>query len=311
MNEVYSKLGVRRRYEVWFVRLGLSDGSGALWVRYLLMNPGRAGCAEKPGIQPVQVWAAWFARGGKPIRVIEGFTLDGLELSERGCARFHFSVGENAIGENWCRGRVRGQGEEIAWELRYRSSCRVEMSSKGWIGFSRTPHLDAVFDGEISVGGKTFRGKALAAGVQGHNCGYRHRKCWTWMHANFGNVNRSATAFEALCYEMPLGLVFRKAVLWHEGRLRVFQRLQESARRKADGKWTFEATDAEGTKIEVEAGGESEGIHRIEYAKTNCSGSFEVANNSLTRARIRMTRAGGGSQEFATESGAVVEMAGE
>jgi hypothetical protein len=209
-----------------------------------------------------------------------------------------------------------GQGEEISWNLRYRSSSRVTLSSKGWIGFSRTPHLDAVFDGEILVGGKKFGGEAFATGVQGHNCGHRHRKFWTWMHANLGervgaDANGTGTAFEALCYEMPLGLVFRKAVLWRDGRLRVFKGLRESVRSRTDGRWVFEAADTEGTRIEVEAGGESAGIHRIDYVKTDCSGTFEVGNNSLTRARIRVREAGGQAWELRTESGAVVEMAGD
>ena len=52
LNELYSSLSVRRRYEVWFIRLGLADGSGAWWFRYLLMNPGRRGCAGDPRGMP-------------------------------------------------------------------------------------------------------------------------------------------------------------------------------------------------------------------------------------------------------------------
>jgi len=29
---------MRRRYEVWFVRCGMADSSGAWWFRYLLVN---------------------------------------------------------------------------------------------------------------------------------------------------------------------------------------------------------------------------------------------------------------------------------
>jgi hypothetical protein len=101
--------------------------------------------------------------------------------------------------------------------LRYHSSFRVELSSKGWIGFSRTPHSDAIFSGEITLDNRAFRGEPLAYGMQGHNCGYRHRKFWTWTHAHSPRANSANSTFEALVYEMPLGLVFRKAVLWHEG----------------------------------------------------------------------------------------------
>jgi hypothetical protein len=44
LNEAFSSRSSWRRYEAWFIRLGLADSSGAWWLRYLLMNPGRAGC---------------------------------------------------------------------------------------------------------------------------------------------------------------------------------------------------------------------------------------------------------------------------
>jgi hypothetical protein len=76
-------------YEVWFVRLALTDGGGAWWIRYLLMNPGRCGCADGPQGMPVQVWATWFPR------FIQGFPLEGLDLSARRQNPFHFRIGKN------------------------------------------------------------------------------------------------------------------------------------------------------------------------------------------------------------------------
>ena len=81
LNEIYSSLSTGRRYEVWFVRLGLADGAGAWWFRYLLMNPGRGGCPGDPRGMPVQVWATLFPRDGKPQSFIQGFPLEGLNLS--------------------------------------------------------------------------------------------------------------------------------------------------------------------------------------------------------------------------------------
>src|SRR5260370_42067916 len=143
LNEVFTALWMRRRYEVWFLRLGLSDGSGAWWFRYLLMNPGRGGCAGDPQGQPAQVWATWFPREGKPQTWIQGFPFEEIHLSPRGASLLLFELGENRIAENECRGRLEVDGHRIWWDLRYRSSFRMELSSKGWIGFSRTPHSDA------------------------------------------------------------------------------------------------------------------------------------------------------------------------
>ncbi len=44
--------------------------------------------------------------------------------------------------------------------------------------------------------------------------------------------------------------------------------------------------------------------------KTNCAGSFEVANNSLARAMLRLERRGGLIEDLETKTGAVLEMVG-
>src|SRR5437660_12647132 len=106
LNEVFTKLSMRRRYEVWFLRVGLVDGSGAWWFRYLLMNPGKGGCAGNPRGLPVQVWATWFPAGGKPQSFIQGFPLQALDLSDRGENPFHFIDGDNAIQSAYCRGSI-------------------------------------------------------------------------------------------------------------------------------------------------------------------------------------------------------------
>ena len=95
------------------------------------------------------------------------------------------------------------------------SNFGVVLSDKGWIGFSKSPHSNAQFSGEISFDGVKSSGDALGFGVQGHNCGYRHRTYWRWMHAYFPHAQGAASTVEALVYDMPLGLIFRKAIWWH------------------------------------------------------------------------------------------------
>jgi len=310
LNEVYSALSMRRRYEVWFLRMGLADGSGAWWFRYLLMNPGRAGCkGDAPGA-PVQVWATWFPAGGKAQSFIQGFPLDGFNISGREQAPFYFRVDENAIEEDFCRGALAVDGHTISWNLRYRSSFSVTLSSKGWIGFSRTPHSDAVFSGEIMLDGRRFAGDPLGFGVQGHNCGYRHRNFWTWMHAYFPRAGRPASTLEALVYEMPFGLVFRKAVLWHEGRQRVFRNLQEGRDDRGNMRWKLHCTGRDGFRLAAAIDGSGPSVHRLPYLKTNCSGSFEVANNSLATAALRVEDGKGSVEELETSTGAVLEIVG-
>ena len=311
LNRVYSSLSMRRRYEVWFVRLGLADGTGAWWFRYLLMNPGRGGCAGDSSGLPVQVWATWFPAAGKPQSFIQGFPLAGLELSARGRSPFDFAVAQNAISEDSCRGRLHVSGHEISWELRYGSSFRTTLSSKGWIGFSRTPHSDAIFAGQIILDGRKFEGQPIGFGVQGHNCGYRHRNFWKWTHAYFSHPGSTPSTLEALVYEMPLGLVFRKCVLWHEGREYVLRKLQEAAREPGALEWNFRCSGKDAIQLEVVIDGRGPGVHRLPYLRTNCSGTFDVLNNSLSSAVIRLQRPGGHTEELRTEHGAVLEFAGQ
>jgi hypothetical protein len=310
LNEVFSSLSVRRRYEVWFLRMGLADGSSAWWFRYLLMNPGRGGCVGNAAGMPVQVWATWFPAGGQPQSFIQGFPLQGLDISGKGRSPFHFQIGGNQIQEGSCGGALKVDGHEVSWNLRYRSTFRVTLSNKGWIGFSRTPHSDAVFSGEIALDGRRFSGDALGFGVQGHNCGFRHRNFWTWTHAYFPREGRPATTLEALVYEMPLGLVFRKAILWHDGQTYVFRNLQETGDVRANMQWNFQSAARGGVSIEAAIDGSGPSAHRLPYVKTDCSGSFEVVNNSLASAAIVITNRSGASERLETATGAVLERVG-
>ncbi len=310
LNELYSSLTARRRYEVWFVRLGLADGSGAWWFRYLLMNPGRGGCAGDPRGMPVQVWATWFPRDGKAESFIQGLPLAGLELSARGQSPFHMQIGNHGVGENSCRGELEVEGHSISWDLQFRSAFRVTLSNKGWIGFSRTPHSDGLFSGQITLDGKSFAGDPLGFGVQGHNCGYRHRNFWTWTHAYFPRPDARPSTFEALVYEMPFGLVFRKAVLWHEGKEHEFRNLQESRRDANEFVWKFGCATKDGLRLEGAINGGGPSVHRVPYVKTDCGGRFEVTNNSLARAVVRLERRGGAIETLETDIGAVLEMVG-
>jgi hypothetical protein len=310
LNEVYSALSARRRYEVWFLRMGLANGDGAWWFRYLLMNPGREGCPQHPRGMPVQVWATWFPPGGKPQSLIQGFPLQNLELSARGRTPFHLRVGNNAIEENACRGALEVEGHAISWDLQYRSTFRVKLSDKGWIGFSRTPHSDATFSGQITMDGRTFTGEPLGFGLQGHNCGYRHRNSWTWAHAYFLRPGGPPSTLEALVYEMPFGLVFRKAVLWDEGARHVFRNLREIKRDRENLLWDFRGSARDGLRLEAVFDGRGASMHRLDYLKTDCKDSFEVANNSLARATLYIQMENKSVEKLETTADAVLEMTG-
>jgi hypothetical protein len=190
------------------------------------------------------------------------------------------------------------------------STFRATLSDKGWIGFSRTPHSDALFSGHISLDGKGFEGAPLGFGLQGHNCGYRHRSFWNWAHAYFEGKSSAPSTLEALVYDLPLGLVFRKVIFRHDGRAYFFRKMLRSHEDRAALLWNFLCTANDGTNLEVTVDGRGPSLHRLPYLKTDCSGSFEVANNSLASAVLRIEQPGRPAQELTTHNGAVLEMGG-
>lgn len=295
-----------RRYEVWFVRCGLADGSGAWWFRYLLVNNLRVS-SEASARRHFQVWATWFPRNAAPQSFIVDLPLEQLALSERGQVPFHCRAAENGIEEGRCWGNLRPEGHHISWNLRIHSHFGAKLSDKGWIGFSRSPHSDAAFSGEILFDGKKFSGAPLGFGVQGHNCGYRHRSYWRWMHAYFPQSDGGST-LEALVYDLPFGLVFRNAVLWHNRKAITVRAIREleMIRSREQLRWKFTGKLPDGSPIEAVIEGVAPGVHELLYTKTDSSGTFPVSNVSLARATLKL----GPSETLETETGAVLEMGG-
>jgi hypothetical protein len=297
---------MRRRYEVWFVRCGLADSSGAWWFRYLLVNNLRIS-PETSARRHFQVWAVWFPRARAAQSFIVDFPIEQLELSPRGYVPFHCRAAGSGIREGCCWGNLHSDGHHISWNLRIQSLFGAKLSDKGWIGFSRSPHSDAAFSGEIHCDGKKVSGEPLGFGVQGHNCGYRHRSYWRWMHAYFPQPNGAST-LETLVYDLPLGMVFRNAVLWHRGRASAIRAIKELEieRSKERLQWRFAGKLPDGDLIEASVRGVAPGIHELPYAKTDGSGTFQVSNASLAHAIVKL----GPSETLEAETGAVLEMGG-
>ena len=113
---------------------------------------------------------------------------------------------------------------------------------------------------------------------------------------------------------MPFGLVFRRAVLWHEGEAHEFGDLREIKRDPNELAWNFCCSSSSQSKnelkLEATIDGAGPSVHRLPYLKTNCTGSFEVANNSLARSVLRLERQNQLVEVLETSSGAVLEMVG-
>jgi hypothetical protein len=111
-------------------------------------------------------------------------------------------------------------------------------------------------------------------------------------------------------YEMPFGLIFRKAVLWHDGKKHEFKNLQEISRDQNEFCWSFHCSSNDGYRLQAVIDGTGLSIHRLPYLKTNCTGDFEVTNNSLARAVLRLEQRDRPIETLETGIGAVLEMVG-
>jgi hypothetical protein len=258
----------------------------------------------------MQVWATRFPADATPETFIEECPRSDLSLSPKGQQPFYLHCGANGIDENSCRGALHDRGHSVSWDLHYRSTFRITLSDKGWIGFSRTPHSNAVFSGRITVDDQTFEGNPLGLGVQGHNCGYKHRDFWIWTHAHFLHSDGAESTLEALVYDMPLGLVFRKAVLWHGGRSIVLRDLRETKRDPESFRWELRGSLPDKCVMDFAVDGGGLSLHRLDYQKTDGSGSFGVLNNSLARAQLSFRGSDEECEQLSTTRGAVLEMAG-
>jgi hypothetical protein len=116
--------------------------------------------------------------------------------------------------------------------------------------------------------------------------------------------------FEALVYDMPLGLFFHKAVLCYRGELHTFSNFWQDVRDPRELAWTLRGSTGSGVKLEVDIRGREGFVHRLPYLKTDCSGQFQVANDCLAQARMVLQLPDGTTEELATDVGAVLEMAG-
>jgi hypothetical protein len=74
--------------------------------------------------------------------------------------------------------------------------------------------------------------------------------------------------------------------------------------------WNFHCADRSGWQLEAEIDGRGSSLHRLPYVKTDCSGTFDVRNNSLASAQVLIQAPDRPAERLETSTGAVLEMAG-
>ena len=94
-----------------------------------------------------------------------------------------------------------------------------------------------------------------------------------------------------------------------DGQEYLFREFSEAGDRESM-QWNFRCGARNGLAIESAIDGRGPSLHRLPYIKTDCSGSFEVVNNSLASASLLIRGAGGAVERLETKTGAVLEMVG-
>jgi hypothetical protein len=127
------------------------------------------------------------------------------------------------------------------------------------------------------------------------------------MHAYFPQPDGGST-LEALVYDLPFGLAFRNAILWHHGKPTRVQKIKELKITRSSGHlhWNFSGQLDDGVPIEASIEGVAPGVHELPYTKTDGLGTFPVSNASLARAIVKL----GQGEALETGTGAVLEMGG-
>lgn len=89
------------------------------------------------------------------------------------------------------------------------------LSQNGWLGFSRTPHSDAVFSGKIGLDERVFQGEPVGVGVQGSQLRVPATGLFNLDACILPEPGWTCYDHRSALLHHSAGLTFRKAVLWH------------------------------------------------------------------------------------------------
>lgn len=178
----------RGHYEVWYLTLSDPDSGRGFWFRYTFEVPRDAGRAPA-----AELWGFAFTPGRPAIggkRTVPLAWPPSAIVSERRQANQGHSM--NVDGAVLEEGRARGELPEVGlvWDVRWEPSSTALWHIPAWVGRSKlpstrvcSPSVDAVFTGEVRVGGEvvTLTG---GRGCQTHLWGRQHAARWAWGHCN-------------------------------------------------------------------------------------------------------------------------------
>lgn len=175
--------GLPGRYEIWFLVIFEPRSQRATWLRYTTFS-ARAGSDEP---SRAMLWAATFDDASpEPARAAK------TVLEARSMAAepegFHLRLGDAELAEGVCRGEVRGERLQIAWDLAFAPAARPSHRLPRLLAALPLPvrsahvHTEVAFTGTIDVDGER-RALDGAIGVQMHIVGSRRAEEIRWIYA--------------------------------------------------------------------------------------------------------------------------------
>lgn len=195
-------------YEVYFVEVQDAGRESGLWVRYTLRAP------KAKGAEPIaEVWGMFFDRRD-PSKSFALKQTVPFHLARVERERLFFSVAGCELTHSGCRGSIKKDGRELAWDLSWEEGPRLvhfpypQMYSSG-VPKTKvlSPHFDLRAGGSYAANGARWA-LSKAPGQQSHLWGTQHADRWIWAHVNTF-VEDSTAVFEGLTAEAKIGPLLR------------------------------------------------------------------------------------------------------
>ena len=184
-------------YESFYLKASHPSEPLGVWIRYTVH--------KRPGEDPTgSVWFTLF--GPEPVAAKQTFP-----APETG-GDFVRIGGQGWMGEGVAQGAIHTDAIEARWSLGFDTSEEpLRHLPRDWMYTARlprtklvTPYPGALFEGEISVGGRRIDLDGWP-GMIGHNWGAQHAERWIWLHGTSFDGHGPDTWIDAAIGRIKIG----------------------------------------------------------------------------------------------------------
>jgi hypothetical protein len=177
-------------YEVWYLTFNHRPTRTGFWIRYVIESP-------KEGAPYGMLWFACFD-ADDPDKNVAVHTEVPIATLDAASLPFNLKLGGAELGHDHARGRIRGGGHDVKWDLSWLPAPTTHRHLPDVIyktSFADTrvvsPNLDVPIRGTVTVDGRSFTLEGVP-GDQTHLWGRKHAHAWAWGHCNAFEGQRGA-----------------------------------------------------------------------------------------------------------------------